>query len=95
MSEYNGWKNRETWCVNHHLGNDYGAYLHCTHLAEHAEGADRRKKVAHLAREIQGFVLESYSEVLSRGDMASEMFGNCLVRVDWAAIAEGFLEGVE
>jgi hypothetical protein len=95
MSEYNGWPNRETWCVNLHLNNDENLYGYCVMLAEQAVGDDHREKIADLAERIEEFVDDTYNNSLNRADMVSDLFQSSLRKVDWAAIAKGFLECVE
>ena len=101
MSEYNGWKNRETWCVNLHLNNDEGLYLHCHEMAQEIAGRDwydnNERKVSTLAAELREFTADMIGEKvdIGQGDLAADILKYALRKVDWAAIAEGFLEGVE
>ena len=66
--EYNGWKNRETWCVGLYLDNDHGTYLETQRatargLVRAADFANEYPEVTlnvyrHVGREIEGMVQE-------------------------------------
>ena len=76
--EYNGWKNKETWCVGLYLDNDHGTYLETQ--AATARGLVRASDFAneypevtlnvyrHVAMEIEGMVQEWRDEVTDGGD---------------------------
>lgn len=105
MSDYNGWTNYETWCVNLWWNNDEGSYNDITERARRAwdeaeaDGYNTRKDNAtrDLADDLKACVEELKDEWL--GDRQSSMFadllGAAISEVNWYEIAEGMLEEYE
>ena len=91
--EYNGWVNRETWAAALHLSNDEGLYSYCLELVE-----GKRRWSAGDA--IEAFVNDCVDGVLypDSGDVASPLWRSfisdvgSLWRVDWADVADSFLD---
>lgn len=85
MTEYNGWANHATWCVNLWLTNELGT----------ADGlaAIVRNPTAD-ARTLRGYVedLPCIAEVLNKSTLASDLLSGYLDDVDWAEIIKAHSE---
>lgn len=105
MSDYNGWSNRETWCMALYLGNDRGTYFETQRAL--ARGLIRASDFAnefpdltlhvyrHVAIEIEDMVREWRDDSVEFSDAtALEMFMDIgsLWRVDFDEIATGKLD---
>lgn len=96
--EYNGWTNRETWCVNLWLDNDQGIYETIQGLTrEEIEGHDDGEEINayHLGKRIEEWVnaLFDYENVIHNRDLFIMMSDiGSLYRVNWREIAESKLE---
>lgn len=78
-TDYNGWKNRETWNANLWLSNEEPLYRHCRELAQSVENNGA------LADEIEGFALQ----IWPKGKTPD---GDRLSLVYWQEIADAFCE---
>ncbi len=92
MSNYNGYKNYETWCVNLNLTNDQGSYFTCVDMAHSAWEANPDEAREILADNIKEYVEEFQPEM---DGMYSDLLGYALGQVDWEEIADNFLEGID
>ena len=100
QDEYNGWVNRETWAAALHLSNDEGIYSYCLELVEGKPTEGERRWSAGDA--IESFVTDCVGQVLCPDADVSVPFRvawSCFIadvgslwRVDWAAVADSFLE---
>jgi len=108
---YNGWPNRETWCVALWIGNDQGMYYQAREMAagmgelvmdpdEDFDLTDARYK---LAEQLKNWI-EEVAEMTCPGSVegasfVSDLLGYSLAQVDWYEIAgnelEDALEGVD
>ena len=108
MSEYNGWTNHETWCVNLWITNTQGDYEYWRQQAHaHADSAASCQMVEdgiwtieeaakfNLADEMKEALREEESDVHPEASMWSDLAKGSLSDVNWHEIAEAFLEGVE
>jgi hypothetical protein len=84
MSEYNGWANYETWCVNLWVDNDPGTYGRAVEMARESEG-DRHA----LADQIEGWVEEWAREGVE--GLTADLVGAALSEVRWSEIAEHWI----
>ena len=90
-TEYNGWKNYETWLVALWIDND-GAAEHWRERAEdHAEVRD----VSDLANEMQEYYEEQAEQVIPSSGMFNDLFNSALRRVCWYSIDEHFINELE
>lgn len=82
MTEYNGWTNWETWCVNLWLDNEYGY----AGLEETIAGDTNRYAA--------GDMLKEYAEQIVYGDddapasLATDLVNGSLSEVNWEEIAD-------
>jgi hypothetical protein len=85
---YNGWGNYETWNVKLWLDNEPGTYHEVTDEAERIAGGDGSDG------ELAGW-LESYVRGMMPdlgASMFSDLLGAALSEVDWAEIAEAYMD---
>ena len=82
MSEYNGWKNYETWCVNLWINNDQGLYEYLCDEAKHLP-------MECLAMELKVQIENQAPTTLG---MYADLLGHALESVDWYTIAEHLKE---
>jgi hypothetical protein len=82
--EYNGWKNKETWLINVHLGSDW--------LAEIANQAiDEGLSEVQLSGRLEAVVTECVMSSASNLDALAENLLQCsLANTDWDRFAEIF-----
>lgn len=89
MSEYNGWKNYETWCVYTWISNetDYSGYLERAQEMVSESPDDAAYNLADVLKEeiTDGSPIEEAS-------MYADLIGAALSEVDWREIAEAILE---
>jgi hypothetical protein len=97
MSDYNGWKTFETWCVNLWLTNDQDTDRQLQQLME--EAVDEYKHNLNRGRSREGIfadMLKDWVEEMNplSGDasMWSDLITAALGEVDWYEIAENHLE---
>ena len=108
MSEYNGWTNHETWCVNLWITNTQGDYEYWRQQAHaHADSAASCQMVEdgiwtieeaakfNLADEMKEGITENGTEAIDGVSLFSDLISSALGSVNWHEIAEAFLEGVE
>jgi len=106
--KYNGWANYETWCVHLWLTNEEGSYRYWSEEAERQSKEARRCEevrdgiwtVAEASRfRLADQLKEHIGEAspLSDGDCSlyMDLLNAALCEVDWAEVAEAFLEEVE
>lgn len=106
-TEYNGWRNYETWAVNLWLDNEEPTYEHARTLARQAladandrsevvesVGIDRDSSaVSNLADKISGWVGRELLPDLGP-TLAADLLNAARSEVDWYEIAEHLLEEV-
>ena len=95
MSDYNGWKNYETWCVSLWLSNDEGLYHETLGLARTFEDSGDEGRYSRFADELKTFV-DDLAEMTCPGSRSGASFvcdllGAALSEVDWHEIAENLL----
>ena len=103
MSEYNGWKNYETWVVKLWIDNDgyAGGAAAVQEEAERLadENSDDRPYAVHtlaqfIAEAIGADIDNSDDKALTQG-LWADLLGRSLSAVDWDEIAEAYLEECE
>ena len=88
MSNYNGWKNYETWLVNLWIDND-GA-------AEHwRERAEEVRDTYDLSCEMQQFYTELAETEIPASGVFADLFNSALREVSWYDIAEHYISELE
>ena len=103
MSEYNGWTNYETWNVYLWLSNEEGSYTWARELVREAHQQPREEWVPdcisdhdrgrHRAAEaLKDAVTELEEGRVTTASMASDLLGAAFSEVDWAEVADAFLE---
>lgn len=80
-SDYNGWTNYETWCVNLWLDNEPGSYDAMRQLA-------RSHKQLHDAAEAIRDTVEACSPMRDEATLYSDLVSGALQAVNWREIAE-------
>jgi hypothetical protein len=104
-TEYNGWRNYETWLVNMWLTHDAGGYellsgkAHtCWSATDEDDTAEDRAVAA--VRQLATLLKETYDEELDSLDMPPaslwmDMLTGALSTVDWREIAEHMIADVD
>ena len=90
MSDYNGWRNYETWLVALHVSNDPGAYEIAREIvAEHDDRGD-------LADAIQEWI-EGWAEIgiEQMPGLAADLLRGAFSEVSWYEIAGAWMEDRE
>ena len=80
---YKGFKNRETWMVNHHLQNTEVWYRHYKYLSSLIDG----KALADTIKLDISLIIPDNTPLLLR-DLMEDVLGN----VEWAEVAASFYE---
>lgn len=98
MSEYNGWTNRETWCVALWMDNTYGIQQYWEALAaEYLEIAENDFVEAkyNLAKTMENEIKERTDTLIEKchefDGLYEDMLEYAFCRVNWEEIAEAFL----
>ena len=87
-TEYNGWKNYETWLVNLWIDNDG--------VGEHwRERAEEVRDVSDLADEMEQYYQELAEQVIPSQGMFNDLFNSALREVSWYDIAEHYIDDAE
>jgi hypothetical protein len=89
MSEYNGWKNYETWAVFTWLSNDQDTYNHAVEIVRQ-EDADETPYPNVKLRE---FVEELFWGDETPANLQTDLLMNALDDVDWDAVVRAFRDG--
>ena len=86
ITEYNGWRNRETWLVNLWLSENMEGYEFLRSIC--------KKPVATWvkAEELEGYYQDLLEEMYSVPSFWSDILGTALDQVDWYRIIEANLE---
>lgn len=94
MSDYNGWKNYPTWCVNLWLENDQGVYTTIAHAVASMKRSKTLTRVdlADWLKEMVEDLLPAYSLEASMG---ADLLGYAMDQVDWFEVADGWIESAE
>lgn len=90
--EYNGWKNKETWVINLHIGNNENLSQHWDLMASTLKGVkDDKYKLAEMLLE---YFNELRDEFCDRKTFEGLLFRDLIYldTVDWETIAERLLE---
>lgn len=86
MTEYNGWTNYETWCVNLWLNNEEWTYFAIR------EQAKETTDLYELAEWVRIFTENSVLYDMPISGLGADLLNSALSEVDWYEIAEGFKE---
>lgn len=81
---YNGWTNRETWCVNLWLGNEQATHSDIQNIV--SESAE----LYQAGDAISSYVEQLLGEERTTATMSADLLGCALARVNWREIAEGY-----
>ena len=95
--KYEGWANRETWCVKLHWDNNEGDYNYLTNEAKRFK--TKGKTDYEFANFLEDYAKQVYDSVIEgnatpEGKLFLEDVGS-LWRVDWEEIAQGYYNDVE
>lgn len=97
MSDYNGWTNYETWCINLWLSNEEGLYHQALELAQEViedQGTD--SEALELAETFRNWVDDLCEDICpgsrSGASFVTDLLGAALSEVDWREIAGAWLE---
>lgn len=93
MSDYNGWKNYETWCCNLWIDNEEWSNRELSRIIRSCKnGAETREKaIRDASTRIKDFVESDLVPDLG-ASFAADMLGAALCEVDWDEIAENHLD---
>lgn len=81
---YNGWSNRETWCVSLWLANDEKTYYAVRELATEAKDSYAA------AQAIREYV-EEFHPLAHEANLFSDLLSAALASIDWLEVAESIL----
>lgn len=101
MTEYNGWRNYPTWCVNLWLTNDEGTESDLTSQADMLANdnvGDKGRAVEQMAEWLESYVLSFLRDEMmptDRTGLAGDLLTHSLCAVDWREIAEYLIDNVE
>jgi type II secretory pathway component PulK len=87
-TEYNGWKNYETWLVNLWIDNDGDG-------EQWRERAAELRDTDELARSMQDFYTELAELQIPSQGMFADLFNSALREVCWYSIAEHYIDELE
>lgn len=87
-TEYNGWKNYETWLVNLWIDNDGDSWHWRERAAELRDTSD-------LSDEMEQFYTELAAQSIPSSGMFNDLFNSALREVCWYDIAEHYIEDAE
>lgn len=85
---YNGWRNRETWCVNLWLTNEEGSYTECREIVAGFNDYDARGAISEY---VETLLIDTLGDD-KLGTMAGDLLLASLAYVDWQCIVEHFRE---
>lgn len=97
-TEYNGWTNRETWCTNLWIDNEFGLYEQVQQMAkEEIAGHDEGEEINpyYLGEQIKEMFEElfDFESIVSNRELLVMMNDiGSLYRVNWKEIAENILD---
>lgn len=86
MSEYNGWTNYETWCVNLWLSNDSNDYNTVKDICRGGKDYDAAQRLKEFVEELQPDLEAS---------MFSDLLNAAISEVNWMEVAQAFREEEE
>ena len=86
MTDYNGWKNYETWNIALWLNNDEGTYNYMLELAQEARDEED------LASKIEDFLDDNNPLATASPSLYQDILGASLRSADLREIAKSFLE---
>ena len=86
--EYNGWRNRETWCVNLWLNNDPTTYEDCREIVAQCTDDEARDDLAQYVEDLLIDTLGDDKLATLAGDLLLASLGY----VDWQSIVDAFRE---
>ena len=98
---YSGWSNYETWCVNLWLRNDYESQAYWDNAAKYAMSSVNKSTILSDSENARHSLAEHLKNSIddSRQDKSSGLFvdllNSALSLVNWAEIADGYLEECE
>ena len=99
-SEYNGWTNYETWCVNLWLNNEESTYNYWREAAGEAREASKvedrfgltRSPAGLLADRLRDELQELAYDQVKQGTLCADLLNGAMSSVDWQEVADAFLE---
>lgn len=100
-TEYNGWKNRETWAVALWISNDCGLYQTVQDMAQSASHPDEQDSpisaTTALADAIEMLFDEAFEDIAEMTQEGLNMLKDIgsLYRVEWHVIASNILSELE